>query len=597
MADLTFLDSRHPIYASHEAGWKREEKRLAGGDAVLDELITFAHEATTTYVDRQRWARWVGFGRVHTTILSGHLTSKIPVPNYAQLGEVRERGEIAGDPSLAELFHYNCDGIGTDGLQLPTFMDGVQQRALATGFRWLLMEMPTRQSLSQIRLRLLGDDGEGLPTEQEVRNGFRPYLIEYSPLSVTNWRVKDGVLRWAVIRCPVDPALDFGTDSLAGGLGYYLLVRSGYQGLGEEFRAGGWWKYDAAKRLLDGDAGRGTWADTDGQIPLWMHVGEPGNGTYERPSIGQSSTMELGQISADLMNAISEQRFNARQAAKSNIYILGIDSEAHAKVITQVDLGQLVVGVPVAKDGLGGVVVPTIYNTSEGAMATEVYATINQQAVDSAKEIMVRQIVAAPDASGARVEAEHESATSPMLARIAGTAETSWNTLLYFCGRRFGLPHEQALAMNVAIPRDFKLRDVQTDIDAMLDRLEKSPNRSGTWEASLLMRKGDELDLIAKEDRGDIEEELLTRSEDLARLERLKAQAEAAKALVEFGATEAGAAAQVGWTEEQVRQLLSTPNPDNAPGLEAKQEAADALAEAQTAPPEQDIPPAEQAAA
>src|SRR5690349_1966982 len=110
MADLSFLDRQHSIYASHAEAWRREERRLQGGDDVLDELIEFAHEKSDSLAMRKRWARWTGFGRVHTTVLSGHLTSKIPVPNYGALGEVRALGDIEGQQSLAEMFHYNCDG-------------------------------------------------------------------------------------------------------------------------------------------------------------------------------------------------------------------------------------------------------------------------------------------------------------------------------------------------------------------------------------------------------------------------------------------------------------------------------------------------------
>lgn len=553
MADLTWFDSRHAIYASHETSWKREERRLYGGDAVLEELIQFSHEEDDTFTARKSWARWTGFGRVHTTVLSGHLTSKIPRPNFGALGDVRELGEAQGQQSLAELFFYNADGVGTDGQQLPAFMDGVEQRALATGFRWLMVEMPTRDTLAQIRLRLVRDEAANV-TDEEVRAGFRPFLVEYSPLAVTNWRIRDGVLCWAVVRIPVEPEMDFG-NVIVPGLGYYLLVRQGYEGLGPEFTSGGWWKYDGQKTLTS----QGTWSDTGGQIPMWIHQGEPGRGTYERPSIGQSSTMELGQISADMMNAVSEQRYNARQAAKSINYILGTNPLAQGKVVEQEDAGSITVGVPVASDGQGGVVVPAMWNSSEGALATEVYKTIIEAAVSEAKEIMVRQILAAPDASGARVEAEHASATSPMLARIAGTAETSWNTGLYFTGRRFGLSHEQASALSVAIPRDFELRNVLDSIDTMLDTMTKAGVASRTFSAALVARKADELDLMP-EDRVVVEEELA--AGDVADLERSKLQAEVVKAWLDAEATLAGAATEAGLSPERVVSIFGSANPE-----------------------------------
>ncbi len=495
MSALDFLDSKHAIYTSHEAAWKREERRLAGGDVVLDELIKFAYEDTSSFEDRKKWARWLNFARIHTTILAGHLRRAAPTPNFGQMGEVRTRVELEGKPSLAELFFYNCDGVGSDGSQLSAFMDGVEQRALATGFRWLMVEMPSQGTLDAIRLRAGRQPREGgvRPiTEEDVRQGFRPFLVEYSPLSVTNWRFRDGALVWAIIKIPVEPAKDF-DPSQAIGDGSYLLVRAGYEGLGDEFREGGWWKYDVQKAVLD----HATWDDTDGQIPMWLHLGEPGTGTWERPSIGQSSTMELGQISADLMNAQSEQRFNARQAAKSINYFLGIDKESHDKVVVQLRDGSMSVGVLASTAPDGSIVVPQIWNSSSAALETEVYRTIIEGGIAEAKEIMVRQVTSTPESSGVSKEAGFAEATSPLLARIASTAEQSWNTMLYFVARRFGIQRPTA---NIQFPREFELRNLVDDIDAMLSTLKRSWLRSPTWEADLLERLGDERGLLPEDE-------------------------------------------------------------------------------------------------
>jgi hypothetical protein len=542
MAGLDFLDTKHAIYESHEAAWKREERRLAGGDAVLSELIQFSHEETTSYTDRQKWARWVNFARIHTTILSGHLRRQMPLPDMGELGEIRTRAEQQGDPTDAELFFYNCDGVGSDGSQLPAYMDGVEQRSLATGFRWLLVEMPSKETLETIRAaqgRGTAEGKEPAPlSDADVASGVRPFLVEYSPLSVTNWRYRDGVLVWAVVRIELEPETDF--DQAQAGDGYYLLVRKGYEGLGAEFSSGGWWKYDPSKK----EVSRGTWDDTDGQIPMWQHIGEPGNGTFERPSIGQSSTMELGQISADMMNAVSEQRHNARQAAKSINYILGISPDAHASVITQQTAGSITVGVPPVMYQDGSVGIPTIWNSAEAAMATQVYDQIIANAFGEAKEIMVRQVTAGPDASGARVDADHAQNTAPMLSRIAATAETSWNTMIYFVEKRFGIADPTG---TIEIPRDFQLRDVMGDIDSMLQTLQGSGLRSPTLERSLALRKADELGLMPDDDaeRTNVEDEL-TAAAMTAKAAVFKAQLEAVASAAAAGANELQAAIELG---------------------------------------------------
>ena len=55
--------------------------------------------------------------------------------------------------------------------------------------------------------------------------------------------------------------------------------------------------------------------------------------------------MELGQIAIDMMNARSEQRYNARQAAKSVIYLMGATDVTQGEVVDQAKAGSVVVAV------------------------------------------------------------------------------------------------------------------------------------------------------------------------------------------------------------------------------------------------------------
>ena len=571
MANVTFLDSVHAIYKSHQAEWEREERRHAGGEGVLSEVVQFEYEETTSFDARKAWAQWIGFGRVHTTILAGHLTGDMPVPNYGDLGQPREVGDTEGEQPLAELFHYNANGVGQDGMQLPAFLNLVEQNAMATGFRWLICELPDKQTLQEIRVELgrsspdiepeapepSDDREEGEPrpiTEEEVRAGHRPFWEEYSPLAVPNWRFRQKRLIWAIVRQTVED--DEGKESF----GYYLLVRGGYvapatQGEwpGAEFNGGGWWKFTEDKKLVD----QGNWDDTDGEIPMWMHVGAPGNGTYRRPSIGQSLTMELGQISADVMNAQSEQRYNLRQAAKSVNYWLGMEKPAHDKLLGQGRGGSIHVAAPASEipAGSGNFVVPTLANSAAVLLDAEAYVNVIEGSVARARDIMVRQIIAAPDASGARVEAEHASATAPLLSQLAATFETSVNTGLYFTLRRFGLSHEQASAASVAMPREFELRDVVNDIDQMLATIRDTGIRSPNLERALVMKKADEMDLIPEDDRENIAAEL-EESATVASLALLKAKFDAMTAGVTADANPQKLAELVGFTPEEAAALF-----------------------------------------
>lgn len=560
MPDLgPILDSHHAVYSSHVNEWKREERRVEGGDAVLSELVKFANEDDDSFVARQAWARWVNFARVHTTVLSGHLIRNMPIPNYGALGTVRPRGDISGKQSKAELFHYNCDGIGSDGQSLPAFMDGVEQDAMATRFRWLRCEMPTGADLKAIRVRLgtvaVDADIPEAPftvTEEEEMAGFHPFWIADSPLCWTNWRFLNGVLMWAVGRIAIEPEQDFEGETPASTLGYYLCVRRGYAGLGEDFVEGGWWKYDSEKVLVE----QGDYSDTDGQIPMWLHIGKPGHGTHERPSIGQSLTTELGQISADLMNATSEQRFNLRQAAKSVTFGLGMEPASHKRTIEQLGDGSIFVAVPGQMNPDGTYSAPTLWNSAEAAMASEAYGTVIAAAMVEAKEIMVRQIMAAPDASGARVEAEHESATVPLLTQLAGTFEQSVNTGLYFTLRRFGLTHEQASAASLEMDRDFRLRDIVNDIDQMLGTMDKASVTSPTWKRLLVEQKGEEMDLMPAADKEQIVAEMEEASDLKVQLEVGKLRTEYMQLLINAGAEERAAAAEAGFTDEQINALF-----------------------------------------
>jgi hypothetical protein len=559
--DLTFLDSKHSIYETHEAEWRREERRVEGGEAVRDELVRFSHEDDDSFAARLDWARWVNYARVHTTILSGHLVHNLPIPNYASLGTVRPRGDIEGKQSKAELFHYNCDGIGSDGQSLPAFIDGVEQDALATRFRWLRCELPTGADLKAIRVRL----GTALPdsdvpeapftvTEEEEMAGFHPFWVADSPLCWTNWRFINGVLVWAVGRVHIEPTTDFADGKPVNTLGYYLCVRRGYTGLGEDFAAGGWWKYDSEKLLVE----QGDYSDTDGQIPLWLHIGKPGHGTHERPSIGQSLTTELGQISADQMNATSEQRFNLRQAAKSVTFGLGMEPSAHKRVIEQLGDGSIFVAVPGQMNPQGEFTVPTLWNSAEAAMASEAYGSVITAAVAEAKEVMVRQIMAAPDASGARVEAEHQSATVPLLSQLAETMEQSINTGLYFTLRRFGKSHEEASAASVEMDRDFTLRDIVNDIDQMLGTMEKAQVSSPTWKRLLVEQKGEEMDLLPADERDQIVGEMTASTDLKVVLEVGKLRTEYMKLLIDTGADERAAAKEAGFTDAQINALFGS---------------------------------------
>lgn len=489
-----FLDYALPkLYHAHLDAWKREERRLHGGDAVLPELLKWKGEGDDYYASRLAQAGYIPFPKTHATTLTGHLSKETPMPEYGRLGKVRSRSQVT-QPSLAEILHYNVDGIGQDGTEFLPFFDGVQERAIAAGYRWILVEMPSRDTLAGIRATNGREpDGEQV-TMQDVLEGFRPYAVEYSPIDVPFWQITNGRLDFAVIKIPIAPVslVDEGGSVLPYADGYYLLVRRGFTGLGTEWAPGGWWKFDPDHNEIDA----GTWDQTLGQIPLFPFIGEPNPGTTERPAIGRSLTMELGQIAVSLMNRISERNWNITFSAKSINYILGIDPEAHTKVVEQQDLGSITVGVPPVMLQDGTVGIPAMWNSSAASLDSAVFRDAIESGLSEAREIMVKQVTSTPDSSGRSKEAGFAEATSPLLARLAGTRQQAMNTFLYFASLRLGVVQPNA---SVEIPRDFNLQPVVDDIDAMLSTLKRSWLRSPTWEADLIVRAGDERGLLPED--------------------------------------------------------------------------------------------------
>lgn len=502
MPSLPFLDYQLPLYTQHLEGWKREERRLYGGDAVLEELALWKGEDEEHLALRKAQARYLTFPKIHASTLTGHLSQNTPVPSFGRLGpEVRSREKI-DKPNLAELLYYNVDGIGQDGTEFPVWFDGVQERAIATGYRWIMVEMPGKSVLQAIRGTREVPDPNRVTMEERIA-GFRPYAVEYSPISVPFWQLKNGRLDCAVVRIPVEreTLVDAGGALLPPAIGYYLLVRRGFVGLGQQWASGGWWKFDEKHELLDA----GTWDQTKGEIPMFLFVGEPSHGTTERPAIARSLTMELGQIAVGLMHRISEREYNASQAAKSVNWILGIKPDQHAETIAQLEDGSIVVGIPPVMADDGTVLVPSLWNSSAALLDAQAYDTIITGGIEEAGEIMVRQVTSTPDSSGESKRAGFAEATSPLLARLAASRQQAINTFLYFASLRLGVDEPNA---SVTIPREFDLAPIVDEIDAMLDTLKRSSLSSPTWESDLILKAGEERGVLPEEKRQQIEAEL-----------------------------------------------------------------------------------------
>lgn len=495
---LPFLDAKHIVWEKNHEAWEREEARLFGGTVVLDELVPFDWEETNGphYGYRKRMAHYVNLPKVHASMVTGHVGKKRPKPgaglSFGTLGDVRSREDQgSGLPTRAEMLFYNVDGIGQDASEWAAWWDGVYERAEATGHRWVMVETPrVDPTLAEIT------------TVQDELAGARPYLVEYSPTRVINWWYHNGELEFAVIRTVVDePYLQSGTlymPQLAQ-RGYYLLVREGCTILGPDFADGGWWLWDSQRRFI----ANGDWDATRGRIPLFCVFSESDPGTDKHPTISRSQTTELGQCAVGIMNMISARDWDAFNAAMSKTYILGADPQTTQVVIDKARDSQII-PVPAIEKEDGSVLVPTLYDGSQGAVASNVFSTILTAKFSEAQQTMMEKVTSDQSASGAKQAASFAEASSPLLVKRARAHQQAESNAIYFLELRWGtVSNGQYPSGFSEYPDDYELAPIIDDIDAELDTLRRAatilPAKSASLIVDLIMQSLTERGVMPKD--------------------------------------------------------------------------------------------------
>lgn len=549
--DLSFLDAKHPVWTANKAAWEREERRLEGGDDVLSELAKWEGEDPAHYKMRQAQAYFPSYGAIHATTLAGHIQAVAPEPKWGALGDVRPRDDIKrGTESLAEQVKYNADGIGNDGLQWQAMNNGTQVRALATGHRWGFVEMPAPPARG---FRGAG----GSPTNADVQNGHRPYVVEWSPLSVPYWEYTHGRLDCLIARVPVLSTGKKRWESGEGDDGFYLFTRSGFGGFGDEFASGGWWMYDAEKTLVK----NGNWSKTIGQIPIAPFFGLTSRGTLARPAISRGALMEINQLAVAAMNRLSEWGFDLSDAAKSIKIILGANKEGWGLLVEQLAQGSYLIPAVASqdKDAKFPPLVPQVYDSSSGAVTSEAFVRLLDYYKAAAQEVMLRQ-VSAPDSSGESKRAGFGEATSPLLATLAARRESYENAMLYFLELR-GMGRSDGAF--VTYPREFELAPMLTKIDRTLKRITDATLNSPTLQAQLQKRAAIEDGVWPSDEKEakEAEDELLAS----AQAKHGAARASTFQTLINTGATIEFAGAQAGYNEAEVAELKKALESDPPP--------------------------------
>jgi hypothetical protein len=526
-----WIKEKHPLYAEREREWRQSERRYHGGLRVLPELVPFDWEKanqTQALVDpgqgelaaydlthgalpmttglrgdhygmRQMQAVYVNYPELLATSLVGQLFRKAPAPgaglDFGTLGEVsRQRAKVA---TRAELIYFNVDGQGQDGSQWDAWWGEVDRWSVVTGHRWVFCEAP-----------LVAPS-----TMQQEIDGQRPYLVQYSPLSITNWEFTDGKLAWCVVRFTRRTVRVVG-DKFEGNAyapGYRVMVKTGVSTLGKEFASGGWWEFDDDGREIEGR--RGNWDKTGGQIPMWVHY-------YQRDKITMSraGTVELGNVAVAHMNLNSAADFDAWDAASSLVFILGADAKSFNTTVAQIEQGSRIVPVPPVDMGVGvAPLVPQIADSGMGAVASGVLQARLDNLRSVAAQLAATESSAALDSSGIARKLGFSELKSPRLALMASELETSQNIAITMLEQRFGTATPTTARGSVDWPRDYDLAPLIDQVAAIFDLQKTAGVMSPTLTSQSLVAVARDGGLIADDEEAEtIEAEYMASAEKSA---------------------------------------------------------------------------------
>jgi len=513
LADLAFLRNRSPVYQENLATWRLLERRARAGHRILEELYRFKHETkadSAGYSRRRAMATYQNFPELFATITVGHVFAQAPSPgrglSYGTLGSIRRAQERVGrEPSRAELFHYNADGVGNDGSQLSNFVSRVARMAMHTGHRWVFTEAPS----------------EAPRTMADELAGRRPYWVHWSPTVVQDWEYEDGRLAYAIVRVPARQvrARNGEVQDTGKEPGYYLMVREGWDGFGEPFTRGGWWRFDPTLELLGrgGAPWMGNWSRTGGEIPLSPLFYLRDEGDDDHPAISRSGTFELSQLAVADMNMESAADHDAWSAAASLLFVLGVTPSAFNEAIDAMDDGSLAIPVPADSQGT----VPQIYDSSAGAVAADVFNSRAQARLAKYREITSLESIGTPDASGASKLAGFAEAQGPKLSLLASEVEQTMNAHLRWLEMRWGtaggagsgLPEPSAVC---TWPRTFDLVRYADKLQALFNLFTLTGAKAPTFTGKALRAAAEREGLVTDDAEGDQMEAEVTESLEAA---------------------------------------------------------------------------------
>lgn len=431
------LSEIHPQYAELAEDWARDELRYRAGRSVRGELAAFPWEEVggLHHTGRKLVALAPPLMRNTGERFVGTLFEQAPTPDFGSLGEVRQERE--GTPTRAELIYDAVDGVGYGARGWDAFWRDETARGTATGFRWHYLDAP---------------EGDGPNSAAEEIAGTRPYVQAYSPLAVPDWHEDKGVLQYArIIEEAREPRIENGSFTASNVTRHLLLVRAGYTGFGDEYAGGGWWTYDDSKTLT----GTGNWDRTAGEIPMWRLI-------YDESGEGLS---DLGSVQIALMNLLSALYHDGIVGGGHGQTVMGVNVEQAESLAAGYNKGSRVRFVP----GVAGTT-PAIHDDAAASASTALTEAIRHHR-DIAQEVIMKELVTAPDSSGAARALEFVTGASPRLTAMAINVEEAQNICIHFFQQRFGLAVTGA---GVTWPKRYDLRPALDKVLGVLDVFDKA---------------------------------------------------------------------------------------------------------------------------
>lgn len=405
-------------WADNVETWQTNTIRFNASVAVYDELAPFQWETNQdqTYRDRKARAVYPDLPGQTAERFVGVMMEEPPEPTWNTLG--KRTMTPGANETRVDMIWNNADGVGDDARSWHSFWADQMQQAMPTKFRWILAEQ------SRITENTLTAEARGQ----------RPYFVGISPIETPFYRFEKGELKAfrREIKETVYEVDDSGKVVQKERTIHYVMVCKGWKGFGEEFGAGGWWMFTDKDEPLKDENGESMWDDleeTGGAIPITRIFYERSGSTVT----DRGGILNLGRISIAFMDVLSWMWHDAKISGGRKRYFLGVDRNqwdtiANAEVGGGID-------VPVPAGATGNV---TIYDTGQTS-ANEHLSELLDKLLTMAIQIIMRELMTSPDASGrSRIVAFLQS-NSPRLAHMAGNMEEAQNAALAFLYMRWGV--------------------------------------------------------------------------------------------------------------------------------------------------------------